>query len=412
MRRDAWVAKLLRHAVTQVPFYRELAADAGFSADDLKGRADLVRFPIMDKASVREQGERLIADNWQGRVLKQATGGSSGETLTFWSDLERESSQLAAKLRAREWWDIRVGDREMAIWGSPIELSAKARVAKDRLLNFFMVSAFSMSDANMAGFEATIRESAPDYIYGYGNALDRYAAFLEQQGKSLADLELKGVISTAELIYPDQRARIERAFGAPVIDEYGCRDGGLIAYECPKGSRHIQADTVEVEIVDAAGQLLPLEEAGEIAVTNLWSFGMPLVRYKPGDRGSLVSEDCACGRLLPRLASLEGRVDDMVVTPEGNRVHGQGIAHLVRGLAGVERFLAKQEELETVEILVVTRPGASVDGLVETVERKTRELLDSAMVIDVRIVDEIPPLPSGKLRSVWSKVDAGGATAR
>ena len=404
--RDDAVAKLVRHAASQVPWWRDWFATNDIDPQSIDGTEALRRLPTMDKDFIRIHLERLHAEDHAGRLIRLATGGSSGRPLIFYSDKVRESSQLAAKFRCREWWGIEVGDQQVDLWGAPIEIDAqdRFRIFKDRLLNFRMLSAFELSDEKMAGFRRELKRPRADFLYGYASVLDRYAAFLEARGESLRDLRLKGAVSTAELLFPRQRERIERVFGCPVINEYGCRDGGYVAQECREKRLHIAADTVHVEIL-RDGEPVPVGEEGEIAVTNLWSFGMPLIRYRLGDRARLDPSSCPCGRSLPLLGELTGRVTDTLVMPDGNRVHGLGLMYVVRDLEGVSVFQVIQDAVDHVDVLVVPTANADRAMLERRVTEGTRETLGPSMRVDVRLVETIPPAASGKMRSVWNQIE-------
>ncbi|MEZ6195227.1 MAG: phenylacetate--CoA ligase family protein [Planctomycetota bacterium] len=409
--RDALIDRRLRdlvgHAVTRTPFWREWARREGFDVAAFRGRADLAALPVTDKAFIREHLEDLVAEDRRDRVFRLETGGSSGVPLIFYSDKEREASQLAAKARCREWWGVTTGDRQMDLWGSPIELGAqdRFRIWKDRLLNFRLLSAFHLSDEDMAGFRAAFRDHGTDYVYGYASVLDRYAAFLEQRGEDLHELGLKVAVTTAETLFPDQRDRIARVFGCGVANEYGCRDGGYLAQECPSGGLHLAVDTTHVEILDEDDRPRPDGEVGTVAVTNLWSFGFPVIRYKLGDRASRLPDPCPCGRSLPLLGELGGRVTDMLLTPDGNRVHGLGVIYVLRVLPGVDRFQVVQRELDEVVVRVVPREGARAEDLRPPIEAGVRQVLGPRVGVVVELVPEIPPLPSGKHRPIVSELE-------
>jgi phenylacetate-CoA ligase len=393
------------HAARRVPYWRDVFTQIELAPEDFRGAVDLHRLPLMTKPLIRRTGRQLLAEGVTD-VFELATGGSSGEPLVFWTENVREASQLAAKLRAREWWGVQIGDRQADLWGSPIEIGAqdRVRVWKDRLLNFTLLSAFRLSDEQMAGFERRLAGFGAEVIYGYASVLARYAAFLERRGENLHELRLKAAISTAELLFPEQRELIARAFGCPVVNEYGCRDGGYIAQECPAGRMHIAYDAVHVEILDGDRLVAP-GEVGEIAVTNLWSVGMPIIRYKIGDRARLLTERCPCGRAAPLLGDIEGRVTDTLVTPEGNRVHGLGVMYVIRVLPGVARFQVVQDRRDRVIVRIVPEEGANAMAIESAVRDGLAQVLGQTMQVSFEVVEELPVLPSGKMRAIVNLLD-------
>ncbi len=403
---EAWRIEKLRglidHARRQCPYY----ADVFAGADTLQHLGDLARFPTIDKVLIRAHREDMAARNYRSRLFQLATGGSSGQPLIFYTDKVREASQLAAKLRAREWWGIRVGDHQVDLWGSPIELSSQDRVRafKDGLLNQWILSAFQLTDEAMAAYGEFLSRRRADFLYGYASVLARYARFLEGRGENLHHLSLKGAISTAELLLEPDREVIERVFGCPVINEYGCRDGGYIAQTCPAGGLHIAADTMIVEILSEDGKPLPTGEVGEVCVTNLWSFGMPLIRYRLGDTAARVAEPCECGRPQPLLARLGGRRTDTLVTPDGRRIHGLGAMYVLRVLPAVKSYQVIQEAPDHLRVLLVPEGQPAETDLEGPVRDGLAKLMGDGVRIEVERVEEIPVLPSGKMRAIWNRV--------
>ncbi len=405
------VVGLVQHAARTVPYWRSIFEGLGMQPDAFQSIEQLQLLPIMDKPLIRQQGMDLVAETHRSRVFELATGGSSGEPLIFYTDRDREASQLAAKFRGREWWGIRIGDSQVDLWGSPIEITAHDRLRewKDRLLNFSLLSAFDLTDEKMASYATFLSQRRVVHLYGYASVLDRYARFLESRQEDLHALGLKGAVSTAEMLFSDQRERIGRVFGCPVINEYGCRDGGFIAQECPDGGFHIASDTVHVEILDESSHPVPVGEVGEVVLTNLHSFGQPIIRYRLGDRARLMEGVCSCGRTLPLLATVEGRTGDLLVADDGREVHGLGLMYILRVLPHIIRYQVIQETPDRVRIRLQVESTADIDALTQSVRHGTHQVLGDSMEVLVEpTTDAFPPLPSGKEQSIVSLVDNRG----
>ena len=288
-----------------VPYYRDLFSELDFDPAGVTRVSDLQRLPLTGKPDIRSNMDRLKADN-AGNLEKFSTGGSSGEPLIFYRGKERVSHDVAAKWRATRWWDVDIGDPEIVVWGSPIELGSQDRVrlVRDKLLRTELLSAFEMSNANLLQFTQRVKKFRPRMLFGYPSSLALMAEYVTNNGYSVDNLGIKVVFVTSERLYPHQRKAIETAFGAPVANGYGGRDAGFIAHECPQGALHITAEDIVVEIVSGDGTVLPPGEKGEIVITHLSTGDFPFVRYRTGDVGSLSSENCTCGRGLPVLAEI------------------------------------------------------------------------------------------------------------
>lgn len=415
---EALVARNLRRFIAEiaahVPHYRALFAREGIDVATIDSPQALARLPFMTKASIRAAGDALRSEAPIGSTLRRYnTGGSSGEPLVFHIGSDRRSHDVAAKWRATRWWGVDIGDPEVVLWGSPIELGAQDRLrqARDRVLRTHLLPAFEMSEANLDRFIAAIRAIRPRMLFGYPSALAHLARHAERRAVALDDMGVRVVFVTSERLYDHQRERIGRVFGAPVANGYGSRDAGFIAHECPSGGMHISAEDVVVEIVDREGRVLPDGQTGEIVVTHLSTASFPFVRYRTGDIAALDRGTCACGRGLPRLSRIEGRTTDFVVARDGTIMHGLALIYAVRDLPGVDQFRIVQHDLDRTEVEIVAGAGFLPEHE-QRIVSDFRARLGQGVRIDVCRVDAIARERSGKHRYVISRVASGGlATA-
>jgi phenylacetate-CoA ligase len=387
-----------------VPYYRALFATLGFDPAAVTSSADLQRLPLTGKADIRANMERLTADN-AGKLERFSTGGSSGEPLIFYRGKERVSHDVAAKWRATRWWGVDIGDPEIVVWGSPIELGSQDRVrlVRDKFLRTELLSAFEMSNANLLQFTRRIRKLRPRMLFGYPSSLALLAEYVTSNGLSVDDLGIKVVFVTSERLYPHQREAIESAFGAPVANGYGGRDAGFIAHQCPQGALHITAEDIVVEIVSAEGEVLPAGEKGEIVITHLATGDFPFVRYRTGDVGSLSNETCSCGRGLPVLAEIEGRSTDFVKAADGTVLHGLALIYVLREIPEVEEFKIVQEAINRMTVQIVTSVTDTAQ-LERTVTEQFRRRLGDSLVLNFVYVSTIEREASGKFRYVVSQL--------
>lgn len=271
-----------------------------------------------------------------------------------------------------------------------------------------LLSAFAMSAEKFEGWAREMERHGTDFLYGYSSVLARFARWLKSSGRRPRAGRLKAVVATAEMLPPADRDVIAEVFGCPVAAEYGCRDGGLIAHECPAGGLHLMHDAVHVEILDAHGDPVADGVEGEVCVTNLYARAFPMIRYRLGDRAVRSPQPCVCGRPHPVLSHLLGRSTDTLVRDDGVRVHGLALIYVLRELPGVDRFRIHQQKNRQVAIHVV--PGAEFDraristGIVDRV----RKVLGPGIEVEVDLVEDLPVLPSGKHRYVLCDVPETG----
>ena len=392
----------LLDVATHVPYYRELFADIRFNPAHVESLADLACISLLDKPLIRANLQLLRSDD--ARILQRYnTGGSSGEPLIFYMGKDRISHDVAAKWRATRWWGVDIGDAEIVVWGSPIELGAQDRIRqiRDRLLRTKLLPAFEMSAAKLDTFVAEIRAMRPRMVFGYPSALAHIARHAEDRGQRLDDLGIKVAFVTSERLYDHQREQIAKTFGCGVANGYGGRDAGFIAHECPEGGMHISAEDIVVEIVNPAGEVVPAGESGEIVVTHLATREFPFIRYRTGDIGLLRNDRCPCGRGLQMLDKIEGRSTDFVVAGDGTVMHGLALIYILRDLPEITSFKIIQESRQQVRVQIV-----SALPLTPTIEARIRDGFRARLGkgVDVRIepVHEIPPERSGKFRYVVS----------
>ena len=400
-----FLADIGRH----VPHFRDLYARTGFDPRAVQSVADLLALPLHGKAEMRAAAARLTADD-AGPLARGTTGGSSGEPLIFGIGKGRTSHDVAAKWRATRWWGVDIGDPELVVWGSAIELGAHDRLRRwrDRLLRSELLPAFEMSPDRLDGYLAHIRRVRPAMLFGYPSSLALIAAHAARRGVALNDLGTCVVFVTSERLYDEQRAAIAAAFGCPVANGYGARDAGFIAHECPAGSLHLSAEDLIVETLRPDGSACADGEAGEIVVTHLATRDYPFVRYRTGDVGAVSAfvggSRCACGRGLPVLSQLDGRSSDFVVAADGTVMHGLALIYTLRDLPGIERFRIEQLSLAETEVRIV--PGAGFDAAAAEarIRRDFQARLGAAVQVRVQVVDAIAPEASGKFRHVLSRV--------
>lgn len=391
----------------RVPHYRQLFSRLEFDPATVSSVDVLRLLPLLTKSDIRGNIENFKAEG-HGPLTRYNTGGSSGEPLIFYIGKARRSHDVAAKWRATRWWDVDIGDTELVVWGSPIEIGAQDRMRRirDGLMRSSLLPAFEMSEANLNSFVTAIQKARPKMLFGYPSSLALIATHAKQYKRVMDKLGIRVVFVTSERLYDQQRAIISEVFGCPVANGYGARDAGFIAHECPSGNLHISAEDVIVETIHADGSPAFFGEVGEIVVTHMATSDFPFVRYRTGDMGVLTDELCACGRVLPVLKEVQGRTTDFVVASDGTVMHGLALIYTVRDLPGVERFKIEQISVGETIVKVVASPAF---GAVQEarIVKDFKARLGDAVDIRVERVTDIANESSGKFRYVVSHVKAG-----
>jgi phenylacetate-CoA ligase len=401
------IQRLLMHAYANVPFYRRRFDGVGIAPGDIRTPADMGRIPLLTRQDLRQHLDELIAVNAdRSRLRRNATGGSTGEPTVFFNDQLDLDYRSAVVLRDYRWAGLELGEPYAMLWGSAFDLSlyasAKGRFI-NRLLNRHVLSAFELTRDRLAHSVDAIHRLCPRVITGYTSALELLARYIVESGTSFCPQGLRAVVSTAETLSPDQRTLMERAFGCPVFNRYGSREVGCIAHECESHRLHINAENLYVEAV-RHGQLLSAGDLGELALTTLNNYGFPFIRYVIGDAGWLSDEPCSCGRGLPVLGEVTGRVHDILVAPDGRFLPGEFFPHLFKEVAGVERFQVIQKEHDRLLVRILPN-DAYLSSDTDFILDQTRQVVGPEMRIEVEFVNELAPLPSGKFRFTVSEIE-------
>ena len=396
--------RLLTLANQHVPHYRALFARLNFVPEAVSSLDELQRLPLLTKGDIRGHSDALKSSAARG-LARFNTGGSSGQPLIFWIGKERVSHDVAAKWRATRWWGVDIGDPEVVVWGSPVELGVQDRLRRlrDRLMRTELLPAFEMSAVRLDEFVVRIRALEPRMLFGYPSSLALIARHARERGIALDRLGIKVVFVTAERLYDAQRELIEQVFGCPVANGYGGRDAGFIAHQCPAGGMHITAEDIIVEIVDGEGRPLPPGEAGEVVVTHLATPDFPFIRYRTGDVAALDQDLCACGRGLPMLKEIHGRTTDFILAADGTVMHGLALIYVVRDVVGVENFKIIQDDRLHTRVQLVTGADFAEES-VTAIRTGMQRRLGADVEVAVERVAVIPRENSGKHRYVVSHV--------
>jgi phenylacetate-CoA ligase len=399
---------LLIRAGKEVPYYQRLFDDLRFEPEAVNELSDVRVLPFLTKDLIRKNLEDLKAKG--ARLSPFNTGGSTGEPLQFFIGKERVSHDVAAKWRATRWWGVDIGDPEVVVWGSPIELGAQDRVRelRDRVMRTLLLPAFKMSEKRLDEFLDRICEMRPKMVFGYPSALALIAGHAAARGRNLRRVGVEVAFVTAEQLFEHQKRAIAETFGCAVANGYGGRDLGFVAHECPDGGLHVTAEDILVEIVDEKGRAVSKGETGEIVVTHFASGDFPFVRYRTGDMGTMSEWLCPCGRGLPLLEAVHGRTTDFIVAEDGTVMHALAVIYAVRDVPGVKNFKVVQEDPSHTRVLLIPENGFSQEAE-DKIRARLTERLGKGVRISIARVEEIPVSPSGKHRYVESRVPVPNA---
>lgn len=214
---------------------------------------------------------------------------------------------------------------------------------------------------------------------------------------------MDAIFTTAETLFPEQREQIESALHGTVFDQWGCRDGGISAFECERFlGMHLAVENAVVEIC-RQDEAVPTGAEGEVVATDLFSYAMPIIRYKVGDVAAMATESCTCGRGLPLVASVSGRISGFLIGTGGRRIHGEFFSHVFWETPWVNEFQIVQNQLREIVVNIVKASEPPADQLAEIL-RLMQEQAGADCRVRIEFVRDIPPGPMGKRQFIICRV--------
>ena len=398
--------RLLIHANNTVPFYRQRFDHLGIDITDLHQPEYFSKIPLLSKKDINENRDKMISTKLNGnKLIPNSTSGSTGEALYLYYDMRSAAYRRATVIRNEQWLGIRLGDHVATLWGAPMDLK-KASALRGRLHgwanNLMFLSSYDMSDKTLEDYERKLNSFKPKLLTSYPGPLTVFAEYLLKRNRKIPSI--KAIISSAETLYPWQKDIIEKAFCCPVYNRYGCREFGDIAHECAcREGLHINYDRYIVEILNENIEPAAEDEIGELVITDLDNYGMPLIRYRIGDVASFKKALCSCGRGLPLLGQVEGRTLDIVRAPNGNRLGGTFWTLLFRSRPGIKAFQVIQEKLDEIIVRYV-KDGSVANTDLHSFESHIHEKCGDNLKVRFIEVSSVPKTASGKNRFVVSRL--------
>ncbi len=309
------IADLLNNLKEYNAYYKPLLS--GFTTAQInENPLDVLScLPMMNKQIINDNYSKIYSPI-EGRPTQlKKTGGSTGNPFYYHVDKEHLSWFWAY---IYYFWNrfsgYKPGDPFITIAGNSLRTTNKriAETIYHKLQNNYFIKGDVIDKNIVINFTKTNKAAL---LYGYPSSIINMINTKPELLKNVNNL--KAIFTTSEQLTPQVRKSIEEAFETPVFDMYGANDGGILTCECPThNGYHINILNCHVESFE--------NEFGmsELLLTNLNSYGFPLVRYRVGDLGRVIDEPCSCGLTSPRIADLKGRTRDLIKLVEGKSVHG------------------------------------------------------------------------------------------
>jgi len=396
--------QLLVYARENVPYYQN-ALDA-FPIEDLAEIRiqDLSELPVLEKEDLRREQTAFLTKLVSPKGMHTYhTSGTTGTpvAIQFTSDMH-QLWYAAYEVRVRKWAGINHHMSRAMIGGRLVVPAADSNppfwrynLAEKQLY----LSAFHISPENTEAYVDAFNRYHPDYYVGYASSYYFLARFINEGGYKVH--QPKAVLTSSEKLTDEMRQEMEQAFQCHVFDGYSGVEACCLASECEHHNLHLSPDVGIVELLDADGKPVQPGEVGEIVATGLLNFEQPLIRYRTGDYAVLFEEACECGRVMPILGELVGRVEDTVIGADGRelvRFHG-----IFVGLPNILEGQVIQETIRDFTLRLVATPDFGQhekDIIIKRFDERLGEIN-----LNFEFVETIERTERGKFRAVISKVD-------
>jgi phenylacetate-CoA ligase len=414
--------KIVQHAAANSSYYREVIGDVG------NGHIELPQLPVLTKATLMAQFDRIITDQRVrladaeehlasecagqplfGEYRVVGSGGTTGQRGVVVYDQSAWEIAVANVLRVMVVMGASQGTRVLGI-GAPTPLHLTNRLFAELRAGRADVPRLAVTTPLPEVVEA-LNAYQPEAVITYPSLVRRLA---EEQWEGRLRIATQTFCSVAETLTQDVRDMAREIWGAKVLNGYGTTEIGVIAQECPwTTGLHVCEDLLVLEVVDDNNRPVPPGVTGhKVLVTNLFNCALPLIRYEFSDLATVAEGPCPCGRPHLRLASIEGRQEDVLRLP--TRSGGRVSLHAVQLRAALLRIPAVRQFqfslwADGLIVRVVLRDTAPVDDVLRRARRAIEAELEHVgavvEVLTIEAVDEIGRSGTGAKEKLVSVPD-------
>jgi len=389
-RRHQRLHALVRHAVGQCPYYRNLFKELSLIPEDIRTTEDLNKLPMLTRDTIRTQAQDLVPGGIKlDQCRLERTNGTTGEPTKIYNSAFEVWFQHALWITGY----MRCG---MKPWHRQAKFmmgnSIPARKKWFQRMGVFRREYMSVSESPAAKFE-WLKNYKPDVLFTWGSVLNEISLCLERSGEKL---NIPLIITSSDTVLRDQ---VVRRINGRLLDIYGATETGPIAWPCLDGDGyHIDPRWVLVEIVNERGEAA---RHGQIICTPLWRRTMPLIRYQLDDIGEWETKPCGCDCPWPKMKALIGRQSDLFTLPSGEQVTTGFAAEAIRLIAGIRQYQLIQKSRSENFLYIVPDPDfdpASIGAL----QHKFAEKFKAPDCLNIKLVSSLYRPPDEKFRPIFT----------
>jgi phenylacetate-CoA ligase len=395
---------LLKYSAEKIPYYKKIVEENKITISEKTIFEDINKFPVLTKADIRKEFNNLHQIipglNWYFNT----SGGSTGEPIKLIQDINYQADSSAMTRLQFDWAGYQLGDPQVKLWGSEKDIFKQRDKMKHKFANWVksitLLNAFCMDEKKMKGFVDIINKEKPTLILAYAQSINEFANFIKHNNYNI--YSPKAIMTSANVLHPFVRKNLEHVFDCQVYDRYGSREVGNIASECEKHEGlHISIFTHYVEILNKKMQPCKEGELGEIYITLLSNYTMPLIRYKIGDLAIYTQKTCSCKRGLPLLKEVIGRDNDLFITKRGEYIHTGIINMQFYFKPFISKYQVIQEKKNRLLVRVCLNDKykrVNMDWELNEIKKNLLKIMGADCQVNFEITKDIKVTKSGKYR--------------
>jgi phenylacetate-CoA ligase len=396
--------KIITHAYNYVPYYRDLFNLIGLKPNIINTVEDIKKIPILEKQTLKERKEDFVAiNNLKNKYIPYHTGGTTGTPLTIYTTKDAIRYNFAfGEARCKRWAGVKSGDKLATFLGRPVVPISQKRPPFWRYnwaYNQLIFSSFHMNEKNLGYYIEQLNRFQPEIIQGYVSTIYIVAKYILDNKKEI--IPPKAILTSSETLFEWQREEIENAFRAKVYNGYSAAEFVAFISECEKGGLHISPEygIVEFERIEGA------DGKYQIIGTTLFNLAMPLIRYRIGDVVTLFKDEikCSCGRALPLVKFIEGRIDSMLITPEGYYISPASLSLVFQSAKNIREAQIVQVKENKIIVRIVKEAKFSEADLAYIL-CQLRERIGNNILIEIEFPSKIDRTKAGKFPFIISEV--------
>jgi len=401
---------LLNYSIKNIPYYRKIATGSEITISKDTIFEDLTKFPLLTKEIIRNHWHELQYNPKDKKYFQTTSGGTTGEPVKILHDYNFKIESNASTIVFDEIGGYKLGNKLVKLWGNEKEIldntSGFINKVKSRWMqNIIFLNSFILSDTILENYIERIQKSRPRNIIAYVQSIFEMAKYVDKRNVELP--KIQSIIVSAGVLDDKVKTYIERVFKCPVFNRYGSREVGLIASSCKKSNKlHINMFSQYIEILKENLIKSKEHESGNIIITNLNNFIMPLIRYKIGDRASFDYSKCLCGLENISFDTIMGRTVSLFKNLTGDQIDGEFFTHLFYFKEEIIQFQIIQKIIDEIQIHLVTIQNQPLNDILR------QDLIDNIQKVmgsrcKVRFIyhNQILPSSSGKFQYTISYLE-------